>query len=58
MKAVHRKMHRGLWMLLLPLLLALVVFGANTKHDSMPVNNEVPGLDGSQAPPLEHRVLP
>lgn len=58
MKLMHRRLHRWAWLVLLPLLLALVFFGANTGRESMPVNEEVPGLDGSRAPLLEHRVLP
>jgi len=47
-----------MWLFLLPLLLALIRFGADTGRESMPVNEEVPGLDGLKAPLLEHRVLP
>jgi len=58
MKRAHRKVHRIVWLLLLPGLLALVaIFGIGRQY-TVPSSAEVPGLDGDAAAAYQKRELP
>lgn len=58
----HRKAHRYIWSLLLPLLVLIVLLLSNSTLDTMPANASVPGLpsEGTSGVgnDLAHRELP
>jgi len=62
MRLTHRKVHRYVWSLFLPLLFIAVLLLSNTSIETMPVNASVPGLEGDTGSDenltLIHRILP
>ncbi|MBX2884215.1 MAG: hypothetical protein KTR32_29945 [Granulosicoccus sp.] len=64
MRVAHRKVHRYVWSLLLPLLFLVVLLLSDSSLDTMPGNAIVPGLSEAGVESsditdgLAHRTLP
>lgn len=57
MKRLHRKLHRYVWLFLLPALLLLTLLLSNTHYETLPINAEVPGYGAEQDPALVNRKI-